>query len=67
MKIQFLRVLGQRSQSPAVVAVADDHLVRWRPTAGWSCDCNEASSPGCPHIPAVGSLIDPKVTGKETP
>lgn len=63
MKVQFLRVLGARSRTPTVIAVADSHVVRWRPRDGWSCDCDEIEHPDCPHIPAVEQLLDPRVLG----
>lgn len=65
MNIRFLRVMGTRSGTPRVLAIADEHPVRWAPNSGWSCTCDELSFPTCPHIPAVEALIDPRVTEKE--
>ncbi len=62
MKIKFLRVLGTRAQHPTVLAIADNHVVRWSPGDGWSCDCDEVEHPSCPHIPSVEDLLDPRVT-----
>lgn len=63
MNIRFLRVIGRRAHNPFVVALADDHLVKWCPRDDWTCSCDEATYPECPHIPAVENLLDPRVTG----
>ncbi|OHT93184.1 hypothetical protein [Mycobacterium syngnathidarum] len=62
MKIRFIRVLGIRARSPVVLAAANDYLVHWQPRDGWTCNCSPDTYPDCPHIPAVESLLDPKVT-----
>uniref|UniRef100_A0A5Q5BL49 SWIM-type domain-containing protein n=2 Tax=unclassified Mycobacterium TaxID=2642494 RepID=A0A5Q5BL49_MYCSS len=64
MNIRILRVIGRRSHSPAVVALADDHLVKWSPRDDWTCSCDEATFPDCPHIPAIEEVLDPRVTGE---
>lgn len=63
MTVRFLRVLGQRSRTPAVVALVDGHLVKWHPGPGWvtECDCPEGTD--CEHIDAVLDHIDPRVMG----
>ncbi len=66
MKIQFLRVLGIRAQKPAVLAAADDHLVRWG-VKGWSCDCVDFELDWCDHVRAVAALLDDRVTDGDAP
>ncbi|WP_137120921.1 hypothetical protein [Segeticoccus rhizosphaerae] len=66
MNIKFRRVLSVRAKSPGVVlATVDDQLVRWQPGEGWTCDCDEDQFPDCPHMPAVESLLDPRVLGAD--
>lgn len=62
MNIRILRVIGQRSRRPAVVALVDDYLVKWSPRDDWTCTCDEATFLDCPHIPAVEEVLDPRVT-----
>lgn len=66
MNIKILRVIGRRAQTPVVVAVADDHLVKWSPRDDWTCSCDEATFPVCPHIPAIEDLLDDRVTGERS-
>ncbi len=66
--VQFLRVVGVRSQRQrgAVVAVVDrDAVVKWDRRRGWSCTC---PTPGdtCPHVNQVAELLDPRVTATPT-
>ncbi|WP_231744826.1 hypothetical protein [Mycobacterium sp. IS-1590] len=63
MTIKILRVIGRRAHDPVVVAVVDDYLVKWSPRDDWTCTCDEATFPDCPHIPAVENLLDSRVTG----
>jgi hypothetical protein len=65
LKIQILRVIGTRAQTPVFLATVNDYLVRWRPRDGWTCTCEEDAFPECPHIPAIENLLDPRVTGKD--
>lgn len=64
MTVRFLRVLGTRSRTPAVVALVDGHLVKWNPGPGWvtACDCDDLDT--CQHIDAVLDLLDPRVIGE---
>lgn len=64
MTINFLRVLGHRSRSAAVLAIADGEQVRWQPTDGWSCTC-DTDADDCPHVDAVADLLDPRVVGDD--
>lgn len=66
MNVKFLRVLGVRSNEPAVVATVDGALVKWD-QRGWvtDCDCDGDESESCPHVDAVACLLDPRVTGEE--
>ncbi|MCG7582779.1 hypothetical protein [Mycolicibacterium sp. OfavD-34-C] len=63
MKINIIRILGIRARKPVVIAGVDQYLVRWEPKEDWSCTCDEAEFPECPHIPAIENLLDPRVTG----
>jgi hypothetical protein len=63
MNVQFLRVLGIRSHTPAVVALVDGLLVKWNPGPGWVTDCDCPPAEDCQHIDAVLDHIDPRVMG----
>jgi hypothetical protein len=65
-QIQIMRVLGKRTNQPVVLASVNDYLVRWQPRGGWTCTCDPDEFPECPHIRAVETLIDPRVTGEHT-
>ncbi len=60
--VRFLRVLGHRAARPAVVAVMDDHLVKWNPGPGWTCDCPTVGDT-CDHVESVASMLDDRVLG----
>ncbi|WP_448810460.1 hypothetical protein [Agromyces bauzanensis] len=64
MSIHILRVLGIRSKTPGVLAIAEGHMVRWDPRrGGWDCQClTPADEYECEHIEAVRNLIDQRVT-----
>lgn len=66
MNIKILRVVGKRANKPVVIAIVDNHLVKWSPRDQWSCDCDEATYPDCPHIPAIEELLDPRVLQEKT-
>jgi len=66
MKVKFLRVIGIRSHRPGVVAIVDGLRVRWDPK-GWSCDCDDFEVDWCQHVLAVDQMLDPKVTGGDSP
>lgn len=63
MKIEILRVIGCRAKAPAVVALADDYLVKWSPRDGWTCNCDKPDYEDCAHVDAIENLLDPRVTG----
>ncbi len=66
--VQFLRVVGVRSQRQrgAVVAVVDRHaVVKWDERRCWSCTC-PAPGDTCAHVDRVAELLHPGVTATPT-
>lgn len=64
MTVHFIRVLGQRSRTPAVVALVDGLLVKWNPGPGWLTDCDCPEDEDCQHVDAVLAHLDPRVLGE---
>lgn len=65
MNVRFLRVLGANAQvlKPGIVAVVDDHLVRWN-GGDWTTYCPCPEGEACPHLDAVLALLDDRVLGE---
>jgi hypothetical protein len=61
MRVQFKTVLGRRSRTPGVFAIADGERVRWSPRRGWECDCMFPEAPLCDHVAHVRGLLDASV------
>ncbi len=64
MIVHVLRCISTRSRHPQVLAFVDGWRVGWTPADGWGCACG---GPGCPHVPAVQGVLDPRVTGGAWP
>lgn len=64
MNVKFLRVIGVRSTShqPAIVALVDDHLVKWN-GGDWITQCACPEDEACRHLDAVLALLDDRVLG----
>ncbi len=64
--VAFLRILSHRTRQPVVLAVVEDeHLVRWQPRGGWTCDCPQPEGTSCEHVNRVAALLHPNVLGTE--
>lgn len=61
--VRFLRVIGRRSEHPCVLAVVDEHLVRWERDE-WTCEC-DTEGDTCPHVETVATLLDDRVLGAD--
>lgn len=66
MTIRFLLVQTGTRHTPArvplVIAVVDNHLVKFSRRDGWSCDC-DTEGDECSHVDAAAELLDDKVLG----
>ncbi len=64
--IRILRVTGTRSRQPdreaLILAVVDEHLVKFSRRDGWTCDC-DTEGDWCDHVDAVDDLLDDRVLG----
>lgn len=61
--IRFLHVTGERSHSPAVLAIVDGYRTRWRARFGWDCQCQTEEQQGqdCWHVDLVLAFLDERV------